>query len=203
MVVPIRSLKTAKSRLRTRSDTMRSDLALAFFLDTITALERSTEVERIVVISRDAIIQAWARGRCDIVPDGETGLPAAIDCGIERIRRISHSGPVAVVLPDLPYATADSFDMLFDSAREHLRAFLADATGTGTTCVTAASIEAVVHRFGLNSARAHAEAGLAALDVPVFNLRSDVDVLDDLRQPHAHSPGDATNEVLNRWRVPA
>ncbi|MFC9555818.1 2-phospho-L-lactate guanylyltransferase [Rhodococcus sp. NPDC056960] len=201
MVVPIRSLRTAKSRLRV-SGAMRSQLALAFFLDTIAALEGCTEVERIVVVSRDATIQAWVRGRCDIVPDGETGLPAAIDCGIERLRRIRHSGPVAVVLPDLPYATADAVDMLFDSAREHLRAFLADATGTGTTCVTAASTDAVVHRFGPNSASAHAEAGLAALDAPVPNLRNDVDELADLRRPRAHRVGDATSMVLNRWRVP-
>jgi len=183
VVVPIRSLTTAKSRLRI-SDTVRSDLALAFFLDTIAALERSTEVERIVVVSRDATIHRHVRDRCNVVADDETGLPAAIDRGIEKLRKISHSGPVAVVLPDLPYATAGAFDMLLDSAREHLRAYLADATGTGTTCVTAASTEAVIHRFGPDSARAHAEAGLAALDIPVPGLRTDVDVVDDLcRQP--------------------
>ncbi|MDF3307920.1 2-phospho-L-lactate guanylyltransferase [Rhodococcus sp. T2V] len=202
VVVPIRSLRTAKSRLQTESDVMRAQLALAFFLDTITALERSTEVERIVVVSRDATVQGWVRGRCDIVPDGEIGLPAAIDRGIERLRRLRHSGSVAVVLPDLPYATTDAFDLLLASARGRLRAFLADVAGTGTTCVTAASTEAVVHRFGPNSARAHTEAGLAALDVPVPNLRNDIDVLDDLRQRHAQSPGNATKKILDRWRVP-
>ncbi|WP_148222428.1 hypothetical protein [Rhodococcus opacus] len=137
-----------------------------------------------MVVSGDATIQALARGRCDVLTDDETGLPDAINRGIERLRRISHSGPVAVVLPELPYATAGAFDMLLASAREHLRAYLADATGTGTTCVIAASTEAVIHRFGSNSARAHAEAGLAAFDIPVPGLRADVDVVDDLcRQP--------------------
>jgi 2-phospho-L-lactate guanylyltransferase len=136
------------------------------------------------------------------VADDETGLPTAIDRGIERLRRVRHSGPVAVVLPDLPYATTGAFDVLFGAAREHVRAFLADDAGTGTTCVTAASTEVMVHRFGPNSASAHAEAGLAALDVPVPGLRTDVDVLADFRQLQAHWVGDATNRVLNRWKIP-
>ncbi|WKN61341.1 2-phospho-L-lactate guanylyltransferase (plasmid) [Rhodococcus opacus] len=201
VVVPIRSLTTGKSRLQTESDTLRSQLALAFFLDTITALERSTEVERIVVVSGDAIIQAWVRGRCDIVPDGESGLPDAVDCGIKRLKRVHHSGPVAVVLPDLPFATAGAVNMLLRSARKHRTAFLADDAGTGTTCVTAASTEDVVHRFGPNSARAHVEGGLVALEVPVPGLRHDVDELTDLRQRQAQWLGYATNKVLNRWRV--
>jgi len=200
VVVPIRSLRTAKSRLRI-SDTMRSDLALAFFLDTIAALERSTEVERIVVVSRDATIHRHVRDRCNVVADDETGLPTAVNRGIEKLRRVRHSGPVAVVLPDLPYSTAGAFDMLLAAAREHLRAYLADATGTGTTCVTGASTEAVIHRFGSNSARAHTEAGLTALDIPVPGLRADVDVLADLRERKARRIGDATSTVLDRWRV--
>ncbi|MGW4341101.1 2-phospho-L-lactate guanylyltransferase [Rhodococcus koreensis] len=203
VVVPIRSLTTAKSRLRTQSDTMRSDLALAFFLDTIAALERSREVDRIVVVSRDTDIHRCVRSRWDVVEDGETGLPAAVDRGIERLRRVRHSGPVAVVLPDLPFATTDAFDLLLSSARKHRRAFLTDDAGTGTTCVAAATVGAVVHRFGSNSAHAHADADLVALDVPVPELRVDVDVFGDLYDQRSLglTLGEETTEVLNRWRV--
>ncbi|WP_419789257.1 2-phospho-L-lactate guanylyltransferase [Prescottella equi] len=199
--MPIRSLATAKSRLRTRSEVMRSQLALAFFADTITALEHSIEVDRIVVVSRDAMVQALARTRCDVVSDSETGLPAAVDLGIERLRRVYHSGPVAVVLPDLPFATADAFDVLLSSARKYRQAFLADSSGTGSTCVTAASTEAMVHHFGPNSATVHTEAGCAALSVPVPGLRSDVDFLHDLRNRHSLRIGAHTDKVLNRWRM--
>ncbi|MGW4340807.1 NTP transferase domain-containing protein [Rhodococcus koreensis] len=113
VVVPIRSLNTGKSRLRTDSDALRRQLALAFFLDTIAALERSVLVDRIVVVSGDSTIGRAVRSRCEIVADDETGLAAAIDIGVEQLRKRQYSGSVAVVLPDLPFATAHAFDTLF------------------------------------------------------------------------------------------
>lgn len=199
VVVPIRSLKTGKSRLLTDSDALRPQLALSFFLDTIAALECSAAVDRIVVVSGDATIHGCVQARCDIVADGETGLSAAVEIGVAQLRKTRHSGPVAVVLPDLPYATTDAFDALFVAARQHQRAFLADSAGDGTTCVTATSANMVVHRFGPNSARAHAEAGLAALTVPVPELRGDVDTLNDLCHRQSLRLGAETKKVLNRW----
>ncbi|NRI69858.1 2-phospho-L-lactate guanylyltransferase [Rhodococcus sp. MS16] len=198
VVVPIRSLKTGKSRLLTDSDALRPQLALAFFLDTIAALECSAAVDRIVVVSGDATIRRCVQARCDIVADSETGLPAAIEIGVEQLRKTRHSGPVAVVLPDLPYATTDAFDALFVAAREHTRAFLPDSVGDGTTCVTATSVDMVVHRFGPNSARAHTEAGLVALGVPVPELRADVDIFSDLCHQQLLRLGAETGKVLNR-----
>ncbi|WP_218835192.1 2-phospho-L-lactate guanylyltransferase [Rhodococcus sp. ACPA1] len=195
--MPIRSLQTGKSRLSTGSDALRSQLALAFFLDTIAALERSREVKRIVVVSSDTTIYRCVQARCDVVTDNETGLTAAVDIGVEELRKTGHLGPVAVVLPDLPFATAEAFDALFHAAREHKQAFLGDQTGDGTTCVTAASVDTVVHRLGPNSARAHAEAGLTTLGVPVPELRSDVDVLNDLDHRQQLRLGVETTKVLS------
>ncbi|MDI9979589.1 2-phospho-L-lactate guanylyltransferase [Rhodococcus sp. IEGM 1307] len=201
VVVPIRSLKTGKSRLLTDSDALRRELALAFFLDAVAALEGSDVVDRIVVVSDDATIRRCVQARCDIVADSETGLAAAVELGIAQLRNTRHSGPVAIVLPDLPYATTDAFDALFLAAREHKRTFLADSAGKGTTCVAATSADTVVHRFGPNSARAHADAGLIALGVPIPELRSDVDVLNDLCHRQLLKLGTETAKVLNRRRI--
>ncbi|MDH6293181.1 hypothetical protein [Rhodococcus opacus] len=90
VVVPIRSLKTGKIRLLTDSDALRQQLALAFFLDTIAALECSVAVDRIVVVSGDDTIRRCVRARCEIVADGEAGLVAAVDIGVEKLRRMCH-----------------------------------------------------------------------------------------------------------------
>ncbi|MDV7091043.1 hypothetical protein [Rhodococcus opacus] len=63
VVVPIRSLKTGKSRLLTDSDALRRELALAFFLDAVAALEGSDVVDRIVVVSDDATIRQLTPAR--------------------------------------------------------------------------------------------------------------------------------------------
>jgi 2-phospho-L-lactate guanylyltransferase len=194
-------LTTGKSRLQTDSDALRAQLALAFFLDAIAALERSTVVDRILVVSADTTIHRCVRARCDILADNETGLSSAVDMGLDQLRRMRHLGPVAVVLPDLPFATADAFDTLLGSAREYPQAYLADAAGTGTTCVTATSMDTVVHRFGPNSARAHSEAGLVALKDPVPGLRADVDVLNDLDHPQSLRLGGETTKVVLRWQA--
>jgi 2-phospho-L-lactate guanylyltransferase len=201
VVVPIRSLKTGKSRLLTDSDALRQQLAFAFFLDTVAALECSVAVDRIVVVSDDDTIRRCVRARCESVADGETGLAAAVDIGVGRLQEVRHMGPVAVVLPDLPYATTDAFDAMFLAADEHPRAFLTDSAGDGTTCVTAESADMMVHRFGPGSARAHAEAGLVELGVSVPELRADVDVPSDMRHQQSLSLGVETGKVLNRWRV--
>ncbi len=177
---------------------MRSQLALAFFLDTIAALEGSTAVDRILVVTADEAVQRSVRSRCDVLADNETGLTAAVDIGLDQLRRTRHPGPVAVILPDLPFATAAAFDALLSLAREYPRAYLADAAGTGTTCVTATSTYAMVHHFGPNSARAHIEAGLVALDAPVPELRADVDVLSDLDHPLSLRLGGETSTVVSR-----
>jgi 2-phospho-L-lactate guanylyltransferase len=203
VVVPIRSLATGKSRLLTTSDPIRSQLALAFFLDTVAALECSVLVDRIVVVSADTTIRHMVTGRCETVADDEIGLTSAIDVGVAHLCRTRHSGPVAVVLPDLPFATKSAFDSLLFAARGYQQAFLADVTSSGTTSVTARSADRVIHRFGTESARAHAEAGLVALDVPVPELRADVDVLDDLHRRKLLRLGPETSKVLDRWQISA
>lgn len=201
VVVPIRSLETGKSRLLPDSHPLRPQLALAFFLDTISALERSPFVDRIVVVSKDMTIHRSVRTRCEVVADAESGLAAAVDIGVEELRNGRHAGPAAVVLPDLPFATADAFDELFLDAHKHERAFLADSAGNGTTCVTATSTDLLIHRFGPNSARTHAATGLVALGVPVPALRADVDVLTNLCDQQSLKLGAETSKVLSRWRI--
>lgn len=199
IIVPIRSLKKGKSRLLTGSDILRQQLALAFFLDTVSALVRcESSVGSIIVVSSDDTIRDYAGDRYEVVADSETGLTDAIDVGVEWLLKKNHSGPVAIVLPDLPYATAGAFGAYFLAARKHRKTFLVDSAGCGTTCVTASSVAEVVHRFGLKSARAHNRAGLNPIDIYVPELRSDVDRIEDLYECRNMDLGAATREVLDR-----
>lgn len=202
IVVPIRSLKKGKSRLLAGSDILRQQLVLAFFLDTVSALtECESSVGTIVVVSSDETISEYTGNRCEVVADNETGLTEAIDIGVKWLLNKNHPGPVAIVLPDLPYANARAFDAYFDAARKYRNTFLVDSAGCGTTCVTSSSAAEVVHRFGPNSARAHIRAGLKPLDIFVPELRSDVDRMEDLYEHRSMDLGTSAIEVFEReWR---
>lgn len=145
---------------------------LAFFLDMIAALECSAAVDRIVVVSGDDTIRRCVRTRCELVADGETGLAAAVDIGVGRLQEVRHMGPGGGCPPGFALCDDRRPRTLFLAAYDHKRAFLADFAGEGTTCITAISADIMMHHFGPNSARAHAEAGLVELGVSVPELRA-------------------------------
>ncbi|MDH6293286.1 2-phospho-L-lactate guanylyltransferase [Rhodococcus opacus] len=202
VVVPIKSLGSGKSRLTIGSAKLRADLTLAFFLDTVSALQHCNSVTRVVVVTSDKTVISETKLRCEIAQDREIGMSEAIDLGIDRLGRSGHDGPVAAVVPDLPCATPEAFDALFSHARRHQRAFLPDAKSSGTTCVTAAAAELMVHHFGPSSALAHTNAGLVPLDSRLMELRTDVDTPSDLYVLSSLKVGSATAAVLPRWDDP-
>jgi 2-phospho-L-lactate guanylyltransferase len=199
VVVPIKSLGSGKSRLTIGSAKLRADLTLAFFLDTVSALQHCNSVARVVVVTADETVIRETKLRCEIVRDREIGMPEAIDLGIDRLCKSGHNGPVAAVVPDLPCAAPDAFDALFSHASRHQRAFLPDAKSNGTTCVTAAAAELMVHHFGPSSALAHTNAGLVPLDLLPMELRTDVDTPSDLYALSSLKVGGATAAVLRSW----
>ncbi|EKT76253.1 hypothetical protein WSS_A43700 [Rhodococcus opacus M213] len=198
VLVPIKSLRRAKSRLTIGSSSLRSELAMAFFLDTIAALKASSQVESIVVVSPDPAVGRAVGRSCDVVSDPELGLAEAIRAGAARLQSIGHRGPAAVVLPDLPCATARSFDALFAAASHHPRAFVSDWKGDGTTCVTAATVVLLTHHFGESSAAAHACHGFVPIELSIPDLRADVDTPSDMRRMQASELGSTTRSILAR-----
>ena len=88
IVIPAKSLATAKSRLADVAGSRRPELALAMLLDTVAAASATHGVGSVLVVSDDERIAAAASALgAIIVPDEpRAGLNAALDHGIASAR---------------------------------------------------------------------------------------------------------------------
>ena len=182
VLVPVKPPSVGKSRLVGLPDDARRELATAFALDTVAAALQASLVDAVLVVTDDAVLasQLSALG-CAAVPDGVTGdLNATLrQAAAEADRRWPDSVPAAVCA-DLPALQASELDTALGQVERGEPAYVADASGEGTT-LYAASYDRFAPRFGPMSARAHAGDGARALTCDVPGLRRDVDDLDDLR----------------------
>jgi 2-phospho-L-lactate guanylyltransferase len=233
VLLPLKDLARAKSRLR-RPD--RSRLALAMALDTVTAvLSSATDlVGAVVVVTNDQTIRevlarlrehgdvgagrptgsppdgtlpASMRARLVIVPDvPNQGLNPALAHGATLAHRRWPGHPLAALSADLPALRTVELRHALLEADNHARAVLADAAGTGTVLLTAATGDALGPSFGPHSHDAHRRSGAVdltdALGASVPGLRRDVDTVEDLAQAQDLGLGGATAAVLRPGRVP-
>jgi 2-phospho-L-lactate/phosphoenolpyruvate guanylyltransferase len=180
LVVPIKNLDRAKSRLRGAvADEQHADLVLALLLDTVTAAVRARGVRRVLVVCEDKRIpDALAGTGVECVDErGLPGLNAALAFGAEYLR--TPGGTVGALQADLPALRAADLATAIAEA-DGRRAYCADRPGTGTTLLLAAPGEPLLPRFGSGSADAHAASGAARVGVSLASLRCDVDTPDDL-----------------------
>jgi 2-phospho-L-lactate/phosphoenolpyruvate guanylyltransferase len=180
LVVPIKNLDRAKSRLRGAVPAeQHADLVLALLLDTVTAAVAAVGVRRVLVVCEDKRVpDALAGTGVESVDErGLPGLNAALTFGAEYLR--TPRGTVGALQADLPaLRSADLASAIEEAAGR--RAYCADRPGTGTTLLLAAPGEPLRARFGPDSADAHAATGAARVGVSLARLRCDVDTADDL-----------------------
>jgi 2-phospho-L-lactate guanylyltransferase len=205
-IVPVKRLALAKTRLHL-ADAGREDLALAFALDAIAALLDAQRISRIVVVTDDrrarhAIDDAFTdhvRPPVSIVPDvPDAGLNTALMHGAHTARELSPTTAVVAVSADLPALRATEVDA-FLAHVEHLEApcaFLSDASGTGTTMLTAAAGHELHPQFGRRSRAAHRADGAIEVDLDAPGARRDVDTLVDLWDARRMGVGPATTDAL-------
>jgi 2-phospho-L-lactate guanylyltransferase len=178
-VIPVKRLGAAKSRLRGAvADGWHQELALAMVRDTVTAVLRSTEIGRLLVVTDDpeasAAVQALG---AEAVPDRPAaGLNAAFRYGADTVAGLT--GPRAALAGDLPALTGADLGAALRMAVE--RSFVADAAGTGTVLLAAPAGVPLDPRFGVGSAAAHAASGARSLISDWPGLRQDVDTPADL-----------------------
>jgi 2-phospho-L-lactate guanylyltransferase len=195
LIVPVKPLGTAKSRLRGAADhglgepRAHARLALALAHDTVAAVRAAGLVRQLVVISSDPVVAAeLAAVGVEVVSDGAApGLNAAYVLGSELLRRRDPAVTVGALQADLPALRADQLDAAIGAAvaafaRGATRAFVADAEGSGTTFLVAAPAAPLDPRFGAGSAAAHRASGAQPLEGDWPGLRRDVDTADDLRR---------------------
>ena len=209
LVVPVKPLMKAKSRLRGAADggigepRAHARLAMALARDTIEAVRSAAAVRRLLVVSSDPVVAAeLGVFGVDVLPDGPVpGLNPAYERGAAALRDRDPAAPVAALQADLPALRPAELDDAIGAALALFaagarRAFVADAEGTGTTLLLARGDTALQPLFGAGSALAHAGSGACPLDGDWPGLRRDVDTADDLRAATGLGLGPHSSSVL-------
>ena len=188
VVIPVKVLAVAKSRLAGLRDADRRALALAMAADTAQAAIASPVVGGVVVVSDDPLVAAEveAMGARVIADSPAAGLNAALAAGARHAEGWWPGRGVAGLLADLPALRPEELTAALTCAATTEHGFVPDAEGTGTTLYAARPGAAFTPSFGPGSRSLHAKAGATELPVPIgAGLRQDVDTLDDLRSAAA------------------
>ena len=184
VVMPVKVLAQAKSRLAGLAGPRRGEFALALAGDTVTSVLACDQAARVIVITDDQVAGTVLAGLgALVVPDEpRDGLNAALRHGARHAAACWPADGTAALSADLPALRPAEIGRALRAAAAWPTAFVADAAGDGTTLYTAAPGVAFEPAFGLASRSRHAAGGAAELDLDgIPGLRRDVDTPDDLR----------------------
>jgi 2-phospho-L-lactate guanylyltransferase len=184
LVIPVKVLALAKSRLTGLAGPRRAELALAMAADTVAATVACPVVDTVIVVTDDAAAAADLSGLGAVVVPDEPGdgLNPALTFGAAQADERWPGRGRAGLAADLPALGPDELARALAVAAGVPEAFVADAAGTGTTLYTAGPGAAFRPRFGPASRAAHLSGGAAELVLPGLDgLKRDVDTVDDLR----------------------
>ena len=195
LVVPVKRLSLAKTRLQVLGDPLRQDLALAFATDVVLAALACPEVAQVLVVTDDTRArQVLAEAGAEVVPDSpDAGHNAAV---AHAAGLLPPELGVAALSADLPSVTAaDLTDALAQVVAG--RGFVTDAGGSGTTLLVAAPGDDLRPSYGLRSREEHLASGAVELEAHQ-RLRVDVDTPEDLAEALGLGVGERTAAVLMR-----
>lgn len=181
VVVPVKLLSVAKSRLAPYGEAARRRLALAFAADVVTAAMRSRLVVRVVVVTDDPVAaQALTSiGAVVVADEPAAGLNPALGYGAGLLRASLPDCGVAALSSDLPALRADDLDTALAAVPAAGRAFVPDAERLGTTLLAASPGLGLDPAYGEHSRLRHLDSG--AVELPgSAGLRRDVDTPADL-----------------------
>lgn len=209
VVIPVKSLETAKSRLSLATD-VRTTLVLAMLDDVGDAVRTVAQVSTVVVASADAdvLAHADARGLVGFRTSG-TGLNDDIEHAATALAARAPSAAVGIVVADLPCLRPEDVAGVLDAVPAQGAAYVAGLDG-GTTMLLARSPGWLNPRFGPGSADLH---GRDAVALPGIDERArlDVDSMQTLdaaldlgvgthtsrwAHAHAHRPASAASASL-------
>jgi 2-phospho-L-lactate/phosphoenolpyruvate guanylyltransferase len=199
VVVPVKPLRVAKTRLAELGDATRRELVAAFAVDTVLAASESPVVGGVLVVTDDVgIARELAELGVPAVPDGTAGdLNETLRQGAaELLRRRPGLAPVGMCA-DLPCLRTAELTAALTGCGPDTAGFVADAAGSGTTLYTAPDLARFTPRFGAGSRDAHAATGAVEL-TGAASLRRDVDTPEDLEEARALGVGARTGWVLTR-----
>jgi 2-phospho-L-lactate/phosphoenolpyruvate guanylyltransferase len=198
LVVPVKRLARAKSRLSGPAGPHRERLALAIATDTVSAVLRSSRVRQVVVVTDDPVAapELTALGAVVVPDEPGSGLNPALVHGAAHARLLIPENAVGALSADLPALRPAELDRVLEAAAMTANAFVPDAAGVGTTLYTARPGAGFRPRFGLGSRATHRASGARELLLDdVASVRRDVDTIEDLRAALALGVGPRTASV--------
>jgi 2-phospho-L-lactate guanylyltransferase len=214
VLLPVKVLARAKSRLAVLAGDRRHELALALASDTVSAVVACPEVARVIVVTSDpvagprlAALGAHIVGEAtgdplEVSRDNQDGSQHALNAALLRgaavaARRWPGTG-LAALTADLPALRPAELATALRAAGHGVpgAVFVPDAAGVGTTLYAVPPGAEFRPMFGGASRARHAAAGAVELALDgIAGLRQDVDTPDDLRTAVALGVGPRTAEV--------
>ena len=178
VVVPVKLLHLAKTRLGAYGPAGRAELALAFAGDVVDAARACPSVHEVLVVTDDVrAARALAGPGVRVVPDlRDAGHNPALAHGALLLRAGDPEAGVAALSADLPAVRSD--DLAAALACVGARAFVSDTSGAGTTLLAAAPGYPLDPSYGAGSAARH-RVGCARAMPPI--RRSPAHILIKLR----------------------
>jgi 2-phospho-L-lactate/phosphoenolpyruvate guanylyltransferase len=201
LVIPVKLLAQAKTRLTGLDPERRSRLVLAMAADTVAAALAADSVATVLVVTDDGVVRDAVQGLGAVVlADAPgAGLNEALGYGAGYARQRWPSRGVCAVAGDLPAMRPAELAAALRAAAELGEAFVPDADGTGTALYAATPGSAFRPRFGPASRRRHLDGGVAEIASGLLTgLRRDVDTVDDLRAAAAIGLGPRTRAELGQ-----
>ena len=198
LVVPVKVLARAKSRLAVLAGPHRPALALAMAADTVAAALACPEVARVLAVTDDLQAAQVLVGLGALVTSDEPGqgLNPALRHGAAIAAARWPGAGIAALAADLPALRPAELGVGLRAAARWEHAFVPDASGSGTTLYAARPGAEFRPRFGPGSAQQHRAAGAVELSLPgLASLRRDVDQPTDLRAASALGVGPRTAAV--------
>lgn len=193
LLMPVKTLSLAKSRLDVPRPAQREPLMRAFARDTIAAASRATAVARVYVVTDEPGFEV--DGAVRLPDEGDGDLNRALHQASVRARLLDPSMAVAALCADLPCLDPDDLDAGL-AAGLTPRWFVADASGSGTTLLAAGPGVDLDPHFGVGSARLHEASGASRVRALLPTLRMDVDTEADLTAARALGVGAHTSSAL-------
>ncbi|MDF5753340.1 2-phospho-L-lactate guanylyltransferase [Spongiactinospora sp. TRM90649] len=197
LVVPVKTLVAAKTRLTEAAGPHRTALAVAIACDTVSAALLCPRVARVVVVTGDPQAAGPLRDvGGHVVDDPQAGLNAALRRGAAEAVRLAPGDAVGALQADLPALRPAELDAALAAAEDFEMSFVPDAAGVGTTFYGTLPGTPFTPGFGGESRARHLGRGAKELDRDdIPSVRRDVDTPADLADALSLGVGPRTAEV--------
>jgi 2-phospho-L-lactate guanylyltransferase len=199
LLMPVKTLTLAKSRLEVPEPDQREPLMRAFALDAITAASHANAVRQVYVVTDEPGFEI--DGAIRLPDEGDGDLNRALHHASLRVRLLDPAMAVAAMCADLPCLLPEDLEIAL-TAGTAPRWFVADASGGGTTLLAAGPGVDLDPHFGPGSAARHADSGATSVRAAVPTLRMDVDTEADLARATSLGVGVHTAEALEARHSP-